>query len=178
MSEPPILPPADDEAGTHQDSQGQVNPFAPTAIGAEGLQAGATGTIDLPAPFWAVLGLAFLGFVGLTFLGAAGLGIPALLALSAAAVRVPLLQRRLTRNRAAIRVPSPLMLLLTSWAIMLGIGFASCIAFCAICLPSGYVAFSMQSNEDLLIPFVFGFSGLAGLAAFATLFYWSLKLPV
>jgi hypothetical protein len=177
MNEPPILPPGD-ERHAPSASDDDVNPFAPSAVAAEEVDIAVAGTIHLPAEFWAVLAVAFIAFTGLTFVGSFGLGIPALLALSAAAVRVPLLQRRLTRGRVSGHIPSPIMLLLTSWAIMLATGFASCIAFCAICLPSGYVAIAIDSTESFLVPMVFGFSGLAGLAAFIFLFYWSLRLPV
>lgn len=180
MSEPPIFPPdgSSDERSPIGNATDEplVNPYAPTTTD-PAPAAFNRGETFLPMQYWASVGMCLLIFGVLAFL-APGLGVPALLALIAAAVRVPLLQRRLSRTRQLSSLPQPLLLLLTSWGLMLAAGFASIIAFCMICIPSGIAVFSIDSRADAMIGVVFGVSGLVGLAAFVFLFRLSLRMSV
>lgn len=174
MHEPPILP---------EDSRGELssddpalgpekleNPYAPTA---EGPALEVSQALYLPMAYWTLLLLAFIGLTSLSF-PAPGLGIPALLALVSAAVRVPLLQRRLASIPAS-QPAHPIGMLLTSWVFSLLIGAASLVAFCVICVPAGFLALSVN-GQGFGISMVAGISGLCALGVYVFLFRLSLKM--
>ncbi len=183
MNEPPILPGNGDrlpEGNLGSDHTTQPNPFGPTLV--EPLESSIPSTIDLPAKYWVALAIAFLVFLGLCFI-VPGFGVPGVLALIAAAIRVPLVQRRQAINLAHLPSPQPLALLLTSWIFSLVFGVTSCIAFCIICIPSGFLVLAVSPNSfqgggnggENLIPIVLGISGFIALACYVMLFIWSLK---
>ena len=89
----------------------------------------------------------------------------------AAAARVPLLQRRHTRQHLARSLPNAFALLFTSLALMMVFVVVSFIAFATVCIPSS-IAFG-NGNAGYLI---LGVSVLASLFCFFTLFALSLRL--
>ncbi len=182
MDEPPIVPPKQEAAppGERAESnavstQNDDNPFAPV----RNVPPDQTGrlTVVLPVPYWVVLVAAFVAFGTLTFFRVE-LGVPALLALVATAIRVPLLLRRLAVARSAAELPNPMLLIATSWALMLAIGVASIVAFVVICVPAGALTLSVSSEESVGFFIVLGISGLIGLAVFVLLFFLTLRFPI
>lgn len=151
-----------------------VNPFAATVV--QPYSDEAYGG-SIPARYWVVLIAAFVLFGGGSYF-LPGLGIPSFVALIAAAIRVPLLQRRLHARKPGRQQPPALSLLLTSWIFMLMTGFASLIAFAIVCLPAGLLMFSASGEDEAMIILVFSICGLIGFAVFVFLFYASLRLPV
>jgi hypothetical protein len=132
--------------------------------------------VHLPGLFWLAVLVTGALFVGMIFV-LPGLGVPATIALVAATIRVPLLQVRLSRQAPERPLPKPLLLLISSWALMLAAGFASCVAFCAICIPTGFAIFATNMDGNDAGFLLFGLSGLVGIGAFLLLFVWSLRLP-
>ncbi len=168
MDEPPILSQPNDP----RDDGGEVNPFAASAVVEYQRPPGAT---TLTAAYWALLIVVLLLFIAGTVMF--GLPLPGLVATVAAAVRVPLLQKRQAREFPE-RVPAnPFLLLLTSWVFMLVAGFASGIAFVVVCLPTSMVVLSAGSPEDVAFAFVLGLSGIVWLLTYLFLFRLSLRLP-
>lgn len=93
-----------------------------------------------------------------------------------AAIRVPLLQRKHSRDVSGFEtsgayLPSPLALLFTSFALMTVFVFVSLIAFVAVCLP-GTIAFGLgdMSNTVAMV------SGLIGVLCFFSMYFLSLRL--
>lgn len=173
MHEPPILPsePNDSDSSTTEQID---NPFAPSAQFTETIQQGSP-RVDLPPVFWIVLVLAALFFAFVTYTSQ-GFTLPGLVAILAASVRVPLVQRRQTRTRAGVQLPHSLLMLLASWAIcFMGI-LASGIAFVAICIPTSILLMS-GSGSDQGMMVAIGLSGFLAIAAFLLLFIVSLRLP-
>lgn len=175
MTDPPRVPGPKTDRSDDALEHG-INPYA-TAEPVE-REAPARARVELPAVYWIAIVAALAIFVLACFVWD-GLPLPAVLALLAAAVRVPLLQLRLTRTRPLKELPSPLLLLLTSWSFMLVSIFAAAIAFVAICLPAGIITWNMAgSGGDGSVGIILVLSGGVGLAAFVALFFYSLRLPV
>ncbi|MCA9179809.1 MAG: hypothetical protein KDA51_00110, partial [Planctomycetales bacterium] len=114
MTEPPILPDDSQLRPATSVANEFENPYAPTATAATAKTA---QSLDLPPAYWVALLVAFGGFALLSYV-APGLGVPAVFALVSAAIRVPLLQRRLPTMSTVDR-PNPLVMLLTSWGFSL-----------------------------------------------------------
>ena len=148
------------------------NPYAPTA---SATTAQTAYSMDLPLAYWVALLVAFGSFTLLSFV-APGLGVPAVFALISAAIRVPLLQRRLPTMSTVDR-PNPLVMLLTSWGFSLVIGAASLVAFCVVCVPMGFFAIAVD-GEGYAIPIVFGLCVLIALFVYVLLFRMSLRMHV
>lgn len=189
MDERPIFPeessasvPAEkSEAGAG--AADPINPFAPVpqtaGLGSETEISRGSPRVELPPEYWGVVGLAFaFSIVLITIMP--GLGVPAMFALIMGTIRVPFIQRRLTRADSERVLPRPLVLLVTSCVFMLMAGFASFFAFCLVCVPAGMLTLTGASggNEEVAIGFVFGASGLIGLSVFLMLFLYSLRLPI
>ncbi len=172
MTEPPILPNDSQYSRPISAPNDLENPYAPTATAPT---VGTKLSLDLPLVYWIVLLVALAGFAMLSYV-APGLGVPAVVALVSAAIRVPLLQRRLPTMSTVDR-PNPLVMLLTSWGFSLLIGAASLIAFCVICVPAGILAFSID-GAGIAVPIVFGLSGLIALIVYVWLFWLSLNMHV
>lgn len=169
MDEPPIQHPPVETDGE--------NPFAPSSFADESVQSQGSG-INLPVVYWLVLIAAMVIFIAVT-VASDGLALPAVVALVAAAVRVPVMQMRLSRRNPTHRPLSPIVMLLVSWCFMLVALFAALIAFMVICVPSAIFSYSGSSSTgDNAIAFVFGVSGMVSLGCFVFLFYLSTKLPV
>ncbi len=156
-SSPPILP-----------TESQPNPFAPPSGGLQ-TQSAARG---FSTRYWICLAC-ILPILGLLCFAAPGLGIPAMCAMVAAAIRVPLMTHWV---ESSVSPPQAALLLLSSWFISLFIGAASFVAFCTICIPSGFLLFSLDSQGGFA-PLLFGGSGIVALLVFVYLFRWSLQLP-
>lgn len=172
MNEPPILP---DDSQYNQPTSAPnefENPYAPTTAAPTAQTA---QSLDLPPTYWVVLIAAFGGFAILSYV-ATGLGVPAIFALISAAIRVPLLQRRLP-TMSTIDRPNPLVMLLTSWGFSLVIGAASLVAFCVICVPMGFLALAADGKGNA-IPIVIGLSGFITLFVYVLLFRMSLKMHI
>ncbi len=169
MKDPPILPDGSQDDQPAVPPNRMQNPYAPTVAQPT---AKAAQSVDLPPAYWAVLLVAFGGFALLSYL-AVGLGVPALFALLSAAIRVPLLQLRSPTTSIADR-PSPLIMLLTSWGLSLIGGVASVIAFCATCLPLGFLAAVADQRLGMLL--VIGLSVLVAGVIYILLFRLSLRL--
>lgn len=113
-------------------------------------------------------------------------GIPGIIALVSAAIRVPLLQRRHAELPAVPR-PQPLWLLLSSWFFCMAFGAASCIAFCAVCIPGGFLVLTVAGNGlptngpfgiGIFGTIVLGLSGLTALASYIFLIRLSLSMRI
>lgn len=180
MDTPPIVSPReppdeDPRQNGGQPAEGELNPFAPSSVDEE-LNA-RVGRVSLPPNYWAVLAVALLLFVAFTYFQPL-LGVPAIAALIAAAIRVPLLQRRRWSPGGSSVLASPIPLLATSWVFSLMMGFASMIAFCIVCIPTGMVVFSVGNDSSTSMTVVFGVSAAVGLFAFIGMFVLSLRMPV
>ncbi len=168
MDEPPIIsnePPDPREPP-------EVNPYAASASSPP-----SAGSIRLSRDYWIVLAMAIFVFGLLCYL-APGLGVPAMTATIAAAVRVPLLQRRFRTQYTDRQISRPLILLCTSWLFCLAMSAAASIAFVVICIPAGLASIAIANGEDTAIAVAFGLSALLALAAYILLFIVSLRLPI
>lgn len=117
-----------------------------------------------------------VAFIVISFLFV-GMGIPPIIALVFALVRVPLLQKTLSRIAPEKRQVAPIWMLLVSWCFMLIALFGSLLAFVVVCLPTSILTFSVSTGDESFI-IVVGLSSFVALAAYGFLFYLSLKLPV
>lgn len=167
MEDPPIQQPPRVHSGDGP------NPFAPTQS-AE--LPSPRGRVNLPPAYWVVAGIAMVAFIVISFLFV-GMGIPPIIALVFALVRVPLLQKRLSRIAPEKRQVAPIWMLLVSWCFMLIALFGSLLAFVVVCLPTSILTFSVSTGDESFI-IVVGLSSFVALAAYGFLFYLSLKLPV
>lgn len=166
MDEPPI-----------QHSNEEDNPFAPSSFVDEGTPSPNCG-IYLPASFWAAFVIALVVFVGATYFFY-GLGIPAIVAIIAAAIRVPIMQNQFAKSQVPRRPLAPVVMLLISWCFMLLACFAALFAFVVVCVPVSIFSYSGSNGSgDSVIFTVFGASGLVASGCFLFLFYLSTKLPV
>ena len=168
MDEPPVVDPNENRPDQ------PINPFEATVVESA---SDARGTANLPANFWAAVIIAAILFGGLCPF-VPGIGVPGLIALIPAVIRVPLVQKRLSIRKPEHVQPSPLIMLLASWVFTLIMGFAAFIAFCIVCFPAGLLLFSAGQEEAMLVYGVFTLCGLIGLAVFLFLFTVSLRLPV
>lgn len=122
--------------------------------------------------------LAIVISVAAAFFGLWGVTIPLLTASILGAIRAKLLQRRFTMQHPGVAFTAPYARFIVSCCVTFVIGLAASIAFLAICLPGGFLAFGTNSAAVGLIMFaLFAGSGGVGLAVFAGLFWLSLKLP-
>ena len=143
----------------------EINPFAPTFVGVEN----AVGRTELSISYW--VGFTVLLIVSFSVVLGFPIGWLGVATTIAAAIRVPLLQRRHTRMQSGFNLPTGFALLFTSLALMLVFVVVSFIAFAAVCIP-GSIAFSMGN----LGSWIFWFSVAASLICFCTLFVLSLRL--
>jgi hypothetical protein len=168
MAEPPKVPNAD---WPHRPGDDASNPFAPSAVIIDANRL--AGRTDLSPAYTASLVILFGLLVAATISGLPLVWVGAA-TLVAAAIRVPLLQRRLSRFDPTRRLPSALTLLMSSWLFMFIFTIVSCIAFAAICIPSSLFALGTNGADESL---VWGVSILAGCFCFSVLFFASLRLP-
>ncbi len=187
MNEPPILPPDKGPGHSFQpvDEPTQLeNPYAPAGSDPRPIQSTPT-TPPLSSAYWmAVLGALVLMVAASVWFPFAG--IPGIIGLVSAAIRVPLIQRRQAELQAE-PLPQPLWLLLTSWFLCMVFGAASCIAFCAVCIPGGFLVLGVSGNGlpsggpfgvGTFGTFVLGLSGLIALACYIFLIRLSLNIRV
>jgi hypothetical protein len=158
----------------------QPNPFEPAPLewtsDREGL--GTPESKQELHRFWA-LSLTCLGAaVGLT-LFAPQLGLPFIAVTVAAPIRVVLFRRTRRCDDSHEEIPSSLKLLGSSLLLVFAMGFATCIAFVMVCLPTGFITFSLLGQnvyEGWLVGMVFGVSALLAFIVFLWLFRLSLHL--
>ena len=150
-----------------------MNPFAPSSTGVDLVSGG--GRTDLSSLYWTGLTVLLIVCFTLILLGFPlrwpSLGWLAVVTTIAAAARVPLLQRRHTRQHLARSLPNAFALLFTSWALMIVFAVVSFIAFAAVCIPSS-IAFAYGNVGYLIFPV----SIAASLCCFFVLFALSLRL--
>lgn len=174
MSEPPIVNPRSGSSPEEGGAANEANPFAPSTSLESSISE--TGRINLPLYYWVTLVMSLVVLILLAY-WSEGMLLPGIVAIVAAAVRVPLLQRRQSVRWPQRSQPNPVVFLLSSWAFMLLNCFASSIAFLAICFPLGLFLFSTQADDSAAVILI-GLSSLAGLSAFVLIFIISLRLPV
>lgn len=161
---PPIVPPDDGS-----------NPFAPTQ--SYQLPPG-RGSVHLPPAYWIMALVAMVVFIVVSFLFS-GVGVPPIIALVLALIRVPLVQKRLSRIAPEKSQVAPIWMLLVSWCFMLLCLFGALLAFVVVCLPTSIFAFATgPGSGDETFILVIGLSSFVALAAYGFLFYLSLKLPI
>lgn len=164
MAEPPILP--------NSNEPSSANPYAPTYV-------------DTPVPriaknqldstFWIALAFLLVATILLSVV-VFPLSLIGMFASIAAAIRVPLLQRRHAQEVGGFEntlpsLPTPLALLFTSLALNIVFIIVSFIAFAAVCVP-GTIAFGFGEASYTVL----GVSAVIGLACFGWMFYFSLRL--
>lgn len=174
MNDPPILPPGGSLPEPEELLPPVHNPYAPSVV--EPIAELASGVPLLPGNYWVALAVVY----PLTLLLCAvlpGWGIPALIALVSATIRVPMMRAR-PRPPGMGPLPRPVWLLLISWVFCGMFGIAAFTAFCVVCFPLGLMTFSIYDARGMSIPVVFGFSGLIGLLVYLFLFRLSLRLSV
>ncbi|MFK7736030.1 MAG: hypothetical protein AB8B50_08390 [Pirellulaceae bacterium] len=158
----------------------QPNPFEPAAL--EWVEDGANfATRESQQErrrFWG-LSVACLGAaIGLSVV-APQFGLPCVAITTAAPIRVIAFRRVRRRELGDDELPSSLQLLGSSLLLVFAMGFATCIAFVMVCLPTGFVTFSLLGQsvyEDWLVVMVFGVSALLAFVVFLWLFRLSLRL--
>ncbi len=165
MTEPPIQP-----AG--ELSPELNNPYTPGRIDPVQLEGAALE--KLPVKYWTVLAVAFPTILAVCYF-VPGIGIPALIALVSAIIRVPLMRGR-PRTLNAPVLPRPLSLLFSSWIFCLLFQIAATAVFCVICMPLGFLAVSINEGVGMSLPIVFGLSGVIAIVAYAFLVRLSLKM--
>jgi hypothetical protein len=176
MAEPPILP-NDDRAHDGSDPVTTEhaeanNPFAPSTHIPAPVDVART---DLTVSYWiTVVSISILaGGLGVSGYPIAWSG---LLVLLAAAIRVPLIQRRQSIANPQRNLPNAAGMLVASLAFVIVFLLTACIAFVVICVPVTIVA--GEFNDDTSIYLVSGLSGVAALVLFGFLYVVSLRLPI
>ncbi len=167
MPEPPRLPQPDGSNG----NTFEINPFAPSAAGVE--YSKGLARVELGSGFWGTFlvilvacVVAALAGIQICWAGAA--------TILAAAVRVPLHQRRHVRLEPYSRSANANVLLFSSWALMIVFVCVSSISFAVVCVPTALISYGSNSSS---FTFAITCGGIASLISFCTLFYLSLRLP-
>jgi hypothetical protein len=164
LSEPPILP----DPEYRSELQVEINPFAPTSAGVE--RDRSLGHVHLSSAYWVGTTVLLLVSIFMTLTGFLP-GLLGLIASVAAAIRVPLLQRRHLRYHPTTNLPTPFALFFTSLAMMIPFVVVSFIAFAAVCIPSTLAFEAPGAFNSVAVV-----SGLVGLLCFGTMFVLSLRL--
>ena len=167
MQEPPRIPQPD----WSNEPNFEANPFAPCSAGVE-YDLGIANA-KLGGAFWGTFAVILFACVAAAF-GGFPLSWGGAVTILAAAVRVPLLQRRRLRLQPYSRLPNSTVLLFSSWALMIVFVFVSSIAFAVVCVPTALVSYGSNTSS---LTFALMCGGLASLISFCTLFYLSLRLP-
>lgn len=171
---PPVLPTAD-TVGAETDAN--ANPFAPSVT--DDAQTQMRGRAHLPSEFWlslaGVLGTCVVAAVLGSFQWTIMIGFASILG----AIRVPMIQKRVSRLHPERTLPRPILMLFASTSFVLIMEIVSFICFCAVCLPASLVtAGSFLRGPDQTIIVILSLSGLVGLLAFIGMYMYSLKLPI
>ncbi len=180
MAEPPILPEEHQPApfsGPPIEGELLVNPYAIPASEAAATQFAGIESVartELTLAFWLTLIAIMISFCVLIVAGypPAWLG-P--LVLLPAAIRVPLVQRKLSRLNPRRTLPNPVAMLFTSLVFVAVFGAACSVAFVAICIPTTIVFSDLNSQAIYITTTI---SALAALAMFVLLYIGSLRFPV
>lgn len=164
-----------------EDTFESVNPYAPSQQPPMGQQPFESDVASrrLGTAYWFTFACLLVGLAVLTP-WLPGLTIPAMIALILAAIRVPIIQKRVLLREPHKRLPYSLVMLLTSAGIVLMIEAAAAATFMAICIPGGFLLFTVAGaggNEGLIIASLFGGSILAAMVVFFFIYNLSLKLP-
>lgn len=162
MSEPPKLPSLERPNEPPSD-----NPFAPTTSGI--LYRKRVGKISLNVWYWISL-VTLLGILITLSVFGIVVGWAGVFMVSAAAIRVPLLQRRHCQEDSGPILANAFVLFFTSLAMMLVFGVVSFIAFAAVCIPSSIAVLRDENYSVALI------SAVVGLMCFFLQFWFSLRL--
>ena len=169
-----------DQESQDDSSDAQPNPFEPAALDwtEQGQGSGFQESKQERTKFW-VLSFACIGAaIGLSLV-VPQVGIACVGVTIAAPIRVVLLRRVRRLEFSEEESTSLLTLFGTSLLLVFAMGFASCIAFMLICLPTGFITFSLLGQsiyEDWLVAMVFGVSSLLAFIVFLWLFRLSLRL--
>ncbi len=162
MDEPPVVSNLGDEAEAE-------NPFRPTEITTIAPVVNA-----LTPAYWVTVAVAFLVF-GLLCYFAPGLGVPGIVAMVAAVIRVPIIRsRRLALNTSPA---NPISSLVVSWLLVVALGIASTVVFVIACIPIGFAGLALSNGSDSGLAMVFGLSALIAFAVFVFLYVMTLKMP-
>ncbi len=164
LSEPPILPNINEPPNE--------NPFAPSFVARTDYR---TAKIHLDVAFWIAVVALLVTSVILSWVGIP-LGWVGVFATIAAAIRVPLLQRKYPQELSGLvnpgqNLPPPLALLFTSLAMNSVFIVVSFIAFAAVCIPST-LAFGIGDPGNVVV----AISGIIGLLFYCLMFFLSLRL--
>lgn len=152
-----------------------VNPYAPSQCGDSSLRI--APSVKLSFGFWGLLAALGLGCLVLA-VAIPGVGIVLLLTFVPAAVRVPLVLRRVEARNLETRIPEAKKLLISSWGLMIAFIIASSVAFIGTCISIGMVVIEVFQTGDWVVnsPILLGFSGLIASAVFLGLFILSLRI--
>ena len=170
------------ESVSHEDQGPLVdpNPFAPVAAQSGEFTKQAVGP-RLSTEFWLVL-VVLLVASGVLIFASPFWGVALLVSSVMSGIRVPLLLRRFARMDLGVGSAQPVncvLLLFTSMLLNLAMGGASLVTFVVICLPAGFISFSLfetKTSEASLLSAVFGGSALIALVVYFFLFRLSLRL--
>lgn len=172
---PPVLPPA---ITVNTEIDADANPFAPSV--ADDSQTHLRGQAHLPSEFW----LSLAGVLG-TCVVAAMLGnfqwtVMVGFASIFGAIRVPMIQKRISRLHPERTLPRPILMLFASASFVLIMEIVSFICFCAICLPATLATAGSflggSSSEAMTV--ILSASGIVALLAFIGMYLLSLRLPI
>ena len=172
---PPLLP-TSHAVGTEIDAD--TNPFAPSV--AEDLQTQFRGRSHLSSEFWlslaAVLGTCVVAAVLGIFQWAIMIGFASVFG----AIRVPMIQKRVSRLHPERTLPRPILMLFASTSFVLIMEIVSFLCFCAVCLPATLATAGdfWRGSSSEAMTMILSASGIIALLAFIGMYLFSLRLPI
>ncbi|MEM8733045.1 MAG: hypothetical protein AAGG44_02410 [Planctomycetota bacterium] len=167
----------EDRLASDLPSSTDPNPFAPVTVTSTESTLHPSAS-RLTGAYWVAWGVMCVASVALIFVMPFW-GIALLAATIMSGIRVPLLFRRLARRAPTAPAKSSIVVLFTSMLLNLAMGGASLVTFVVICLPVGFVSFTLfekTTAESSILSAVFGGSALVALIVYFVLFRLSLRL--
>ncbi|MEC8556361.1 MAG: hypothetical protein VXZ82_15230 [Planctomycetota bacterium] len=172
---PPVLPTAD-TVGAETDAN--ANPFAPSVT--DDGQTHLRVRAHLPSEFWlslaAVLGTCVVAAVLGIFQWAIMIGFASVFG----AIRVPMIQKRVSRLHPERTLPRPILMLFASTSFVLIMEIVSFLCFCAVCLPATLATAGdfWRGSSSEAMTMILSASGIIALLAFIGMYLFSLRLPI
>ncbi|MEM7557935.1 MAG: hypothetical protein AAF394_02305 [Planctomycetota bacterium] len=172
---PPVLPTAH-TVGAEIDAN--ANPFAPSV--ADHSQNHLRGRAHLPSEFWLSLAGVLGTCVVAAMLGSFQWAIMVGFASFFGAIRVPIIQKRISRLHPERTLPRPILMLFASTSFVLIMEVVSFICFCAVCLPATLATAGdfLGGSSSEAMTMILSASGIIALLAFIGMYMFSLRLPI
>ena len=177
MDDPPIVPNGMGSSSPRNSTEREAeeNPYAPSAS-LEVAESTTVSHLPLSPGYWITVVLVLVLFVVIAFLSS-GMSLPFIVAMVFAAIRVPLLRRKLKQREPTRTLPNEYGSLGISFLFVLFSGFASFVSFAVVCVP-GTLIFAATGLDEMSFLIGIALGSLAALFVFGILFFLSLKFPM